>query len=337
MDDREAEIIAFLSDGSSYGLPGASVSCIETHCSLVFLIGDHAYKLKRPVAFSALDYTTLERRETACRREIELNRRTAPDLYLGVRAIRRGPDGVLTFDGAGKEVEWVVEMRRFEQSDLFNRLADANRLTPDLMRALADEIARFHAIAATTPAYGGAAGLRETIEHNRRDQETVESVLGMPAIEFLYARSLEALQRIAPLLDRRRDAGKVRQCHGDLRLANICLYHGRPTLFDGIEFSDAISCMDVLHDLAFLLMDLEHRGLQDLANIVLNRYLDATGDRDGVSALPLMMSIRAGIRAYAVAASSLRKSDASDRRVLAADARSLMTLASSLLDHGPAA
>src|SRR6185437_8025164 len=166
----ESEITDFLSTGGSYGLRDHPVERIETHCSIVFLIGDNAYKLKRPIAFSVLDYTSAERREAACRRELELNRRTAPDLYLGIRAIRRGKDGKLTFEDKGPVVDWVVVMRRFEQSDLFNRLADENRLMPNLVRELAGEVARFHAAAQVTTAFGGAHGLCRAIEHNRRDQ-----------------------------------------------------------------------------------------------------------------------------------------------------------------------
>ncbi len=329
---NEDEIITFLSSGASYELPGHPVARIETHCSLVFLVGDNAFKLKRSIAFSALDYTSVERREAACRREVELNRRTAPDLYLGVRAIRRGKDGKLTFAGLGPAVDWVVVMRRFEQSALFDHLADENRLTSPLMRELADEIARFHASAQATQAYGGAQGLCRAIEHNRRDQSTVESVLRREAVECLYANSIGVLDRVGVLLDHRRATGRVRLCHGDLRLANICLYHGRPTLFDAIEFTDELICIDVLYDLAFLLMDLDQRGLNLQANPVFNRYLDSTGDFAGLSALPLMLSARAGTRAYAVAASSLRKTDRDISRQLADTARSLMQRALSLLE-----
>jgi uncharacterized protein len=330
----ESETIDFLAQGDSYGLPGRPVERIETHCSIVFLIDQLAYKLKRPIAFSSLDYTSLERREAACRREVELNRRTAPDLYLGVRAIRRDRDGALTFDGTGPVVDWVVAMRRFEQSDLFDRLAEENRLSPDLARQLAEEIARFHAGAEMIKTSGGADGLRQAIERNRHDQSTAASILRKEAVESLYAGCVAALESLAPILDRRRASGCVRICHGDLRLANICLYHGRPTLFDAIEFANELACIDVLYDLAFLLMDLELAGMHIQANIVFNSYLDATTAADGLIALPLMMSIRAGTRAYAVAGSSLRRADPEQSRRLAAVAQDLMRLAFALLEPG---
>lgn len=143
MDDQR-EIIAFLSSGESYGRPDIVVERIETHISFIFLVADRAYKLKRAVRFSYLDYSTPALRERYCRKEFALNRRTAPTLYLGLRAITRESAGGLTFDGPGVRLEWVLEMRRFAQDDQFDRLAEAGKLTPGLMRDLTDAIATFH-------------------------------------------------------------------------------------------------------------------------------------------------------------------------------------------------
>ena len=327
----EDGLVRFLSTGASYGLPGQSVERIETHCSIVFLVNDNAFKLKRPIAFSALDYRSVEQREAACRREVELNRRTAPELYLGVRAVHRDSRGEFTFEDRGPAVDWVVVMRRFDQSALLDRLADEHRLTRPLLLELADEIARFHASAAVNREFGGAAGLRDAIAHNRRDQQTVGSVLDGGDVEQLFVRSTHALDRLAELLDERRARGHVRLCHGDLRLANICLWRGHPTLFDAIEFADALANLDVLHDLAFLLMDLDQRGLGGQANLVFNRYLDARGDNAGLRALPLMISVRAGTRAFSIAASSYRKADPEERRRLADTARGLLRRAADML------
>ena len=329
----EGETVAFLSNGASYGCPEETVERVETHCSVVFLVGEHAFKLKRPVAFSALDYRTVAKREEACRREVEINRRTAPDLYLGVQAIRRDERGTLSLEGSGPVVDWVVVMRRFDRTKLFDRLADRGLLTPTLMLALAEEIARLHQSAPATPSFGGSHGIRDAIERNRADQATTASVLSPELIADLHARSLSALDRVASLLDERRVSGLVRLCHGDLRLANICLYHGHPTPFDAIEFADHLSRIDVLYDLAFLLMDLEQRGLHGHAQSVIEHYMETTQDRAGLPALPLLISVRAGTRAYAVAASSLRRADPHEAAALAKSARDLMALALSLLDE----
>ena len=141
---------------------------------------------------------------------------------------------------------------------------------------------------------------------------------------------MERLAAIGALLDRRRAAGKVRRCHGDLHLRNVCLFEGRPTLFDCLEFSDELASVDVLYDLAFLLMDLEHRGLADFSNLVLNRYLDLTGEDDGLVAMPLFLSLRAAIRAHVTAAAMERSAQPRLRLEMAAEAHSYLELAASV-------
>jgi aminoglycoside phosphotransferase family enzyme/predicted kinase len=299
---EQSEVVAFLSAGASYGLPGGSVTRIETHISVVFLAGQLAYKLKRAVRFSYLDYSTLELREKYCRAELTLNQRTAPELYRRVRAVTRGRDGTLAFDGAGAVLDWVLEMRRFEQSALFDQMAVAGKLTPALLRALTDEIAEFHEAAEIIPRYGGAAALEAVLAGNDANLAAAVPPLEIAAVMGLNAAARARLAAVVLLLDARRDAKKIRRCHGDLHLGNITLSENRPTLFDCIEFNEAFSCIDVLYDLAFLLMDLLHRDLRDFASLVFNRYLDLTGDHGGLPVLGLFMSVRAAIRAHVLAA-----------------------------------
>lgn len=329
MDDQR-EVIAFLSEGASYGRPAAAVERIETHISIVFLVADRAYKLKRAVRFSYVDYSTPALREKHCRAELALNRRTAPALYLCVRAITRGPGGNLAFDGDGAVLDWVVEMRRFSERDLFDRLAEAHKLTPDLMRDLADAVAGFHGAAEIAPG-GGRAGIAETIAANRHNLLRSCPPLDPQEVEKLHAAWTAALSAVGGLLDVRRDEGKVRRCHGDLHLRNICLLDGRPTPFDCIEFSDRLACIDVLYDLAFLLMDLVRRGLNGLASIVFNRYLDLTADLDGLPALPLFMSMRAAVRA--LVAATLARQNGADRA--AREAQAYLAIAGALLRPHP--
>lgn len=331
MIDTERDIIAFLSDGASFGEAGAAVTRIDTHCSIAFLSRDRAYKLKRPIAFSALDYRTIAQRYAACRNELTLNRRTAPELYLGMRAIFRRFDGTLTFDADGDIVDWVVVMRRFDQGDLLDRIADTGPLDPGLLSRLADEIAAFHHKAEPQLEAGGAAGLRGAIERNHADHVTLESILSRPAIERLREASLDALSANARILDRRREAGHVRRCHGDLRLANICLLDDRPTLFDAVEFADELIDIDVLFDLTFLLADLVERKMDFAAGILLNRYLDLTSDDEHFRILPLMMAIRMGTRAFTLAAASQRRTDAAETRRLQGEAKAHLDLAFAIL------
>jgi aminoglycoside phosphotransferase family enzyme/predicted kinase len=322
--------IAFLSVGDSYGLPGIPVRRIETHWSDVFLVGDRAYKLKRQAEFSLLDYGTVEKREHACSSELDVNASTAPDLYLGVRKISRLPDGALTFDGDGPAVDWVVIMRRFDQSDLFDHLADARRLSAYLMYRLADEIAAFHARAEITHEHGGISAMQAALERWREEQIAVDSVFDDGQSESYDREVSRIISELKQVLELRRTDGRVRRCHGDLRLANICLLDGRPTLFDAIEFSEELACIDVLYDLAFLLMDLHHRGMADLENLIFNRYFDLADDAQALRVLPPFLSFRAAMRAQMLAATVVRRPDSTASRH-AAMARSHLQLAMSLL------
>jgi len=319
-DDQDA-VLAFLADPVSHGTPVGGMERIETHCAIVFLAGDRAYKLKRAIRYSSLDYTTRELRRAACEAELLLNRRTAPELYLGVRSINRDANGGLAFDGPGAALDYVVVMRRFAQSDLFDRLAETGRLTPELMHDLGQAIARFHLAAEIAPEFGGSDAIRRVIADNERELGLVAPALDGVTVETLGGRAHLALDTVAELLDRRRTDGKVRRCHGDLRLANICLWEGRPTLFDCIEFSDEIGCIDVLYDLAFLLMDLQLRGRGDLGNAVFNAWMDLAPETDGLLVLPLFLALRAATRSYALAGGAQRRANPRQAARLLAQAR----------------
>ena len=273
-DDPQSRVIEHLSRGA--------VGRFETHVSIVFLTGERALKLKKAVKFPYLDYSTIEKRKFFCEREVELNRRTAPQLYLGAEPV--------TIDG--KVEDWVVVMRQFDNDTLFDKLD----ITPAIARDLADRIAAFHDAAEITPGFGGEREMARIIEANARDQRGAG--LDSKEIESLRIASHVALEKCAAVLDARRVCGCVRFCHGDLHLRNICMWDGKPTLFDGIEFDDRIASIDVLYDLAFLLMDLEHRGRRDIANRILNRYLARRDEIAGLACLPLFLACRAGIRAH---------------------------------------
>lgn len=312
MDDPvQDEVREFLARPEAYAGRVADVGEVEridTHISSVFLVGDRAYKLKLARRYPYLDFSTLAARQRACEREVEINRRTAPSLYLGVVPVVRRSDSALRLGGEGEVVDYVVEMAQFDQATLFDRLVQEGGLDRRRMTELARAIAAFHAGAGEIRDGGGSATVRMIIENNAEAfAELPAGVLDPAAVERLTEASLAALDRVADRLDARRDKGRVRHCHGDLHLRNICLVDGRPTPFDAIEFNDDFAHIDVLYDLAFLLMDLDHRGHRDLANVVLNGYLDAgppedLADVEGLAALPLFLSMRAAIRAHVGAA-----------------------------------
>ena len=330
MTDDQSDVIRFLSAADTFAL-SERVERIDTHCSIVFLAGDHAYKLKRAVSYSYLDYSTVELRRRACQREFALNRRTAPNLYIGVWAIRRRADGELGFEDEGIAVDWVVIMARFDQQNLFDRMATAGRLTASLMRHLADEIIEFHQNAEIRQDYGGADAFENIIRGNDENLKMASPPLELQLIRQIRDESDAALAKVANLLDQRKAVGQVRQCHGDLHLRNICLLEGRPTLFDCIEFNDALACIDVFYDLAFLLMDLHHSGHDDLGSVVFNRYLDISKDTKGLPAFPLFLSLRAAIRAHVAASSARKQNSASGAQLQVEQARAYLQLARNFL------
>jgi aminoglycoside phosphotransferase family enzyme/predicted kinase len=326
----QTAVIEFLAAPSTHG--GTAIERVETHASIVFLAGDRAYKLKRAVRFDYLDFSTPERRRQMSEAEVRLNRRTAPEIYRAVVPVTRRADGGLALGGDGAPVDWLVEMNRFDQRDLFDRLAAAGTLSLELMPPLGAAIAAFHMSAEPRADQGGKSGMAWVIEGNGAGFEEFGGTYLDPAGTSRVTReSMRELNRHGGFLDGRRDSGLVRQCHGDLHLRNIVLLNGRPTLFDGVEFNDRISCTDVVYDLAFLLMDLWRRRLPRHANAVLNRYLVETQDWDAVCLLPLFLSCRAAVRAKTSATAASQVSGETRRGELRATAAEYLSLAERFL------
>jgi uncharacterized protein len=336
LSEDQRDVIAFLKDPSSYG-PGVDrVEVVETHASLVFIAGERVFKLKRAIAYPYLDFSTADLRRRACDAELILNRRTAPALYKEVRGLFRGADGAVGFSPSGEALDWVVVMRRFDQALLFDALAETGRLDRHIMDQLADHIAQFHASAKQRFDHGGAAEMAELAEVQYRCLSAPSCAGFSPdRVESIRKRWQERVAVLAALLDRRRTAGKVRHCHGDLHLRNICLYDGKPTLLDCLEFDEALASIDVLYDLAFLLMDLEHRGLRHFANRVFNRYLDRSEADDGLAAMPFFLSLRAAIRAHVTATALEHVARAATGATMAYDARRYLALTEGFLQPQP--
>jgi aminoglycoside phosphotransferase family enzyme/predicted kinase len=331
--EDQAEIVEFLASPSAHG--GAAVERVETHASIVFLAGASAWKLKRAVRYDYLDFSTADRRRGMCEAELRINRRTAPDLYRRVVAVTREADGSLALGGPGVPVDWVLEMARFDQDGLFDRLAARGTLDLGLMRPLASAIAHFHQAAESRRDHGGKSGMAWVIDGNASGfNEQGAGVLDEALCATVTSESRRALERVGALLDARQRDGRVRQCHGDLHLRNIVLIDGRPTLFDAIEFNDEIACTDVLYDLAFLLMDLWRRQLPRHANAVWNGYLGETLDFAGLPLLPLFLSCRAAVRAKTSATAAGLQGDLTRRDELRVLARAYLEMAGRLL-HPP--
>lgn len=282
-------------------LTAVSEKVIETSCAWVFLTGDRALKVKKPVDYGYLDYSTLEKRLWALERELRFNRSAAPDIYR--RVVRIGAAGEsFELDTAGEPIEYALEMRRFDEDAVLSQRPYA--VDGDLADAMGREVARFHA-GADIKANGDEA-MAYTINSNA---ELLRKLYpeGPQDVTRLISLTDQAFAELRPLMKRRGELGFTRRCHGDLHLGNILLEGGRPVLFDCIEFNDNLSEIDVLYDLAFLLMDLEFRRRTDAANRVLNAYLDEAARTFGeavfahLSLLPLMQSVRAIVRCHVAA------------------------------------
>ena len=324
MPASQGSIIAFLGHaGAHRGVPGyegGPVARIDTHAARIFLAGTRALKLKRAVNLGYLDFSTIEKRRAMCETEIALNRRCAPELYVALRKVVHGAGGHLALvapEAEGDPLDWVIEMRRFADGALLADVAARGELTPQLLRALADGIAAFHEAAEPVDDPHGAERLARIIAGNARAMGALGRLWPQAEAVRLQMASLVALDECAGLLDARAGSGHVRHCHGDLHLANICLWEGAPRLFDCIEFDAELARIDVLYDLAFLLMDLWQQGHFDAANRVFNRYLDMrAGEEGGVAALPLFLSVRSAIRAHVGgAAAKVLHGPARDRRL----------------------
>ncbi len=325
----QERLIRALSNPACFGPRCSAVRVIETHISYVLLTGSDAYKIKKAVTLDFLDFESLDARRVFCERELELNRRFAPGLYVGVIAITGSPDAPVV-GGLGTPIEYAVRMREFPQEALLSRIAAAGALTARHVDELAQAVVAFHAGAARAAASAPVATppiVRELAMANFTELASLVTDVDLQsAIVSLRHWTARELETIAPALEERRRDGFIRDCHGDLHLDNVALVDGRVTLFDCLEFNPRMRWGDVLSDVAFLVMDLHHRGQPDLANRFLNTYLEATGDYDGVVVLRFYLVYRAMVRAK-VAAIAATGAAADDRRQRLSECRRYLALA----------
>jgi aminoglycoside phosphotransferase family enzyme/predicted kinase len=290
---NQAEVAAFLEQ-----LAGAAP--IQTHISAIFVGRNTAWKMKKAVALGFLDFSTLAARAHFCRRELELNQPAAPAIYRDVVAITRAPDGRLQEGGEGEALEWVLRMAPIPAGDFLDAVAARGGLTPALLDALGDAVFTLHQSAPKADVPDAPGAMEAVLSGNLRAARAA----GLPeaAIAPLAACFQTALERAVPSLMARAVEGRIRRCHGDLHLGNLCLWQGKPTPFDALEFDEALARIDTGYDLAFLLMDLDRQAGRVAANRVLNRYLARSGDYGVLGLLPLWLALRALVRAHVEAA-----------------------------------
>ena len=294
-----ATLLRALLLANAYPHPVSDIEHLETHISDVFLTGDYAYKIKKPLNLGFLDFSTLERRRICCEEELRLNRRLAPELYLAVVPITGGLSGP-RIGGDGSIVDYAVQMRQFEQSGLLERVAAQARLTAATIDEIADQVAAFHAGLPAAQPHSGYGTADRIIGPALQNFEQLRPLLRdgaeRAALGHLREWTERQHERLAAVFDRRLRDGFVRECHGDLHLGNMVLIDGHVRIFDCIEFNPQLRWIDVINEVAFVAMDLAQRGYTGLAFRFVNRYLEHTGDYAGVRLLRYYMVYRALVR-----------------------------------------
>lgn len=303
MNDYPSEqqwLIEALQNPRLYDHPVHRFEVIETHISWVVLTGDYVYKIKKPVNFGFLDFSTLEKRRLNCLEELRLNSRLAPQLYLGlVKFNGSGKD--LQLNGQGPAIEYAVKMLQFPQTAQLDRLIAADGLDTDIVTQLAGKVAQFHLSVDSAPQdspWGGVGHVRKTVMENfQHIRNSVRDPPLLSQLNRLEQWSKRQLEILAPVIDERKVLGFVRECHGDMHLRNIALWKDDIIIFDCLEFNKGLRFIDVISEIAFLLMDLEARELGPLAMHFLNTYLQITGDYEGLRLLCFYKVYRALVRA----------------------------------------
>ncbi|MGW8247619.1 MAG: bifunctional aminoglycoside phosphotransferase/ATP-binding protein [Acidiferrobacterales bacterium] len=293
-------LIQALQNPALYEHPIDKFEVIETHISWVLLTGEYVYKIKKPVDFGFLDFSTLEKRHHFCEEELRLNQRLAPKLYLEVVSIT-GSEEQPKINGPGEPIEYAVKMRQFPQSAQLDRLLAAGQLQPGIIDRLADKVAQFHqsikSVEADSP-YGDIDHLKlPMLENFTQIREAIDAADVKPTLDALEQWTRVHFLELAPAIAERKADGFVRECHGDMHLRNIALWQDEIVVFDCIEFNPNLYWIDVVSEIAFLIMDLEDREQEALAQRFLNRYLETTGDYYGLRLLPFYKVYRAMVRA----------------------------------------
>ena len=331
-------LISALRQGACFDHPTEAIVVLQTHISYVLLTGTYAYKIKKPVSLPFLDFSTLEFRRYYCEEELRINRRLASELYLDVVAITGTPEAPRV-NGDGKAFEYAVKMIQFPDADRLDRVADRGELSEGQVRTLGRKIAGFHdavAVADRNTPFADSESLRREVMDNFESlsaQTLAENVASL--LEDIRPWSARSLVDLGTQFRARKQAGKVRECHGDMHLANMALLNDQLTIFDALEFNENLRWIDVQSELAFLTMDLDYRGLPGLGWLLVSAYLETTNDYVGLRVFRHYKVYRAMVRAK-VAALRARQCAAGspDTREAIAEVVSHIRLAHSYLQPG---
>lgn len=319
MDQTLPVLIRALLQPQRYPDGAQRVELVQTHISWVLLAGEFAYKIKKPLKLPFLDFSTLALRHACCLDELRLNRRHAPDIYLDVVGIFNTPQEP-SFSERGAPIEYAVKMRRFDEAGRLDRVCARGALLPAHMTDLADSLVAFHQAAAIAPAasrFGSPEQVMAPARDNFHDLLRLLPDAGLRARLLALQDWTEAqFQQLAPVMEARRQSGRVRECHGDLHLANLVLIDGRVRMFDCLEFSEDLRWVDVASDIAFTYVDLLAHGQPGLADWFVDEVLSRSGDYEAARVLRFYAVYRALVRAK-VEAIRTSQTQGDDREAIA--------------------
>ncbi len=292
------ELVQALLDPRAYPEKPGKIELIQTQISYVFVAGDHVYKVKKPVDFGFLDYSTLDKRRALCEKEVQLNQRLCADAYLGVVPVTKNA-GSYVVGGAGDVQEYAVRMRVLPRDAMMDVLLPQGKVTEDMIRRVAARLADFHAHAATGGAVdeiGGIDSVIKNVEENfTQTEKHIGDLVSVETFDRITSFARNFYTNRANLFHERVAEHHVRDCHGDLHAAHVC-FCDTICIYDCIEFSDRLRFIDVAADIAFLAMDLDRYGRRDLSNLFIDAYIARSGDKGLLELLNFYKAYRACVR-----------------------------------------
>jgi aminoglycoside phosphotransferase family enzyme/predicted kinase len=332
------QLLENLQNPELYDYPITGFTLLETHCSYVLLTGKYAYKIKKPVDFGFLNYSDLTKRQHFCEEEVKRNQAMAGEIYLETVPIYGGTTEP-SFTATSKPIEYAVKMREFCQDNLLSQLQQQQQLTPEIVAQLAENLANFHLQAPLVPmdnVIGSSAHAhQQSLDNFSQTIPLLTDENDIVELQQLQHAVDEHYQQIKTIIDRRKQQGFVRQCHGDVHLNNIVLIDNNPVIFDCIDFNDDFCWTDTMADLAFITMDLDEFGEHTLSWLLLNRYLEITGDYDGLQVLAYFQSYRAMVRAKVAMFTLIHSQSATEKKQQYTRYKGCVTLAKQYLNKKP--
>jgi aminoglycoside phosphotransferase family enzyme/predicted kinase len=327
-DAKLPVLVQGLLEPKAYPEATTRIELLQTQMSFVLLTDNYVYKVKKPVNLGFLDYTTLEKRRFFCQREVELNQRLCPEVYLGVVPIIQEGSNIIV-EGKGEAIEYAVKMHRLPQQAMMDRLLAGDRVTPEMITRVAQKLAEFHKRAetnATISAFGEIKAIRKNTDENfTQTEKYIGNTISQEKYQRIKAYTDSFIKKNATLFQQRIAGGRIRDCHGDLHAAHVCFTDGI-CIYDCIEFNDRFRYSDVAAEVAFLAMDLDHYGRADLARRFVSAYIDKSQDSGLIKLLNFYKCYRAYVRG------KVEGFKLDDPYIAPAEKRQILEVASSYFD-----